>query len=116
LAFWLILGVAVCGSGWRIVKQLRGSPWFPVAFAIFWLAFLIFFPMGYNSIAFFQDFLVNASFWMLLGVLYRLPSLALSAKFTAPAKHSPHSYTLATTVPIAERLTARQPKSLEANH
>ncbi len=88
LILWLILGAAVSISAWRIVTRLRGSPWFPVAFVIFWLAFLLFFPMGYNSMLFYQDFLVNAYFWILIGILYRLPSLALSVQFAADARTS----------------------------
>jgi hypothetical protein len=83
LLLWLILGTAACLSAWKIVKQLRGSPWFPIAFVIFWFIFMIFFPMGYNSIVFYQDFLVNAYFWILVGILYRLPHVALSAQFAA---------------------------------
>jgi hypothetical protein len=83
LLLWLILGAAVCLSAWKIVVQLRGSPWFPVAFVIFWFAFVLFFPMGYNSLAFYQDFLVNAYVWILIGILYRLPHVARSAQFAA---------------------------------
>lgn len=81
LILWLVLGVSVSISAWSVVKQLRGSPWFPIAFVIFWFAFLLFFPMGYNSIVFYQDFLVNAYFWILIGILFRLPTIALSAQF-----------------------------------
>ena len=83
LLLWLILGAAACLSAWKIVKQLRGSPWFPIAFVIFWFIFVLFFPMGYNSLSFYQDFLVNAYFWILIGILYRLPHVALSAQFAA---------------------------------
>ena len=85
LILWIILGGAISISAWQVVKSLRGSPWFPLAFGIFWLVFMIFFPIGYNSLAFYQDFLVNAYLWMLLGILYRLPHLALSARFAADA-------------------------------
>jgi len=88
LFLWLVLGAAVSLSAWRVVKHLRGSPWFPIAFAIFWLAFMIFFPMGYNSISFYQDFLVNAYVWVLIGILFRLPSLALSAQFAVEARRA----------------------------
>jgi hypothetical protein len=60
LLLWLILGVSVSISAWKVIRQLRGSPWFPIAFVIFWFIFLLFSPMGYNSISFYQDFLVNA--------------------------------------------------------
>jgi hypothetical protein len=83
LLLWIVLGAAVCLAAWKVVKQLRGSPWFPMAFVIFWFAFLLFFPMGYTTFSFYQDFLVNAYFWILIGILFRLPHLALSAQFAA---------------------------------
>jgi hypothetical protein len=86
LLLWILVGVSISVSAWKIAKQLRGSPWFPIAFVIFWFVFLVFFPMGYNSIAFYQDFLVNAYFWILVGILYRLPRLALSSQFSVEPK------------------------------
>jgi hypothetical protein len=88
LLLWIILGAAVSLSAWKVVKQLRGSPWFPIAFVIFWFIFVLFFPMGYNSLLFYQDFLVNAYFWILIGILFRLPQLALSAQFAAETAQS----------------------------
>jgi hypothetical protein len=85
LLLWIVLGAAMSLSAWKIVKQLRGSPWFPIAFVIFWFIFLIFFPIGYTGLVFYQDFLVNAYFWILVGILFRLPHLALSAQFSATA-------------------------------
>jgi hypothetical protein len=85
LLLWMLLGFSISVSAWRVVKTLRGSPWLPLAFVIFWLAFMIFFPMGYSSLAFYQDFLVNAYLWILLGVMFRLPKLALSAQFAPVA-------------------------------
>jgi hypothetical protein len=78
LLLWIVLGASIAMSAWKIVKRLRGSPWFPIAFVIFWFAFLVFFPMGYNSVSFYQDFLINSYFWVLVGILYRLPSLSVS--------------------------------------
>jgi len=83
LLLWLVLGASIAITAWKIVKQLRGSAWFPIAFVIFWFIFLVFFPMGYNSLSFYQDFLVNAYLWILIGILFRLPSIALSAQLAA---------------------------------
>jgi len=91
MLLWIVLGVALAASTWKLVKSLRGSPWFPLAFVIFWFALLLFFPMGYNSLAFYQDFLVNSYLWFLLGILYRLPKLALSAQFALQAAPQPYS-------------------------
>jgi len=89
LILWLVLGISVSISAWNVARRLRGSPWFPIAFVIFWFIFLVFFPIGYNSLAFYQDFLVNAYLWILVGILYKLPSIALSAQFvTKPVPSS----------------------------
>jgi hypothetical protein len=85
LLLWIVLGASVSISAWKVVKQLRGSPWFPIAFVIFWFIFLVFFLVGYTSLSFYQDFLANAYLWILVGILYRLPGLALSAQFAAEA-------------------------------
>jgi len=99
LLLWIVLGFSITISAWKVVNQLRGSPWFPIAFVVFWTAFLLFFPMGYASMTTYQDFLVSAYFWILIGILYRLPHLALSAQFSAvTASASPET-------PIDGRIT-----------
>lgn len=88
LILWLLVAAAVVRSAWRIVRQLRGSSWFPLAFMIFWYAFLLLVPMTFQGLAAYQDFILNAYFWLLLGILFRLPKLALSADL-APTRPGP---------------------------
>jgi hypothetical protein len=90
LILWLVMAGAILGSAWGVVKKLRGSPWFPVSFVIFWYTWFLLFPATYGGMAAYEDFLLNAYFWLLLGVLFRLPTLALSAQFavTAPSVQS----------------------------
>jgi hypothetical protein len=66
-------------SAWHVVRKLKGSPWFPLAFVIFLYSFLLLFPMTFSGLQAYQDFILNAYLWLLLGVLFRLPKLALSA-------------------------------------
>jgi hypothetical protein len=80
LALWFIMSGAVLISAWKVVRKLRGSPWFPLAFMIFWYAFLLFLPFTFQGMQAYQDFVLNAYLWLLLGVLFRLPKLALSAQ------------------------------------
>jgi hypothetical protein len=87
LILWLIMSCAVVLSAWRVVKKLRGSPWFPIAFVIFWYAFLLLLPMTFASLVAYEDFVLNAYLWLLLGILFRLPRLALSVEF-APREKS----------------------------
>jgi hypothetical protein len=91
LILWIVLGMAISVSAWRIVKKLKGTPWLPIGFVVFWYAFLLMFPMGYTSLSAYQDFVMNAYFWILLGILFRLPSIALSAQRAASsATPEPH--------------------------
>jgi hypothetical protein len=88
LVFWLIMSAAVSLAAWKIVRKLKGSPWFPLGFMIFWYAFLLLLPMTFGGFTAYQDFVMNAYMWLLLGILFRLPKLALSAQFEAGASAS----------------------------
>ena len=83
LVLWVLMAASVLLAAWRVVKKLKGSPWFPIAFMIFWYAFLLFFPLTYQGLQAYQDFVLNAYLWLLLGLLFRLPKLALDAQFAA---------------------------------
>ena len=85
LILWIIMGSAILFAAWRVVRKLRGSPWFPLAFVIFWFAFFLLGPAAFGSMVIYEDFLVNAYFWLLLGLLFRLPTIALAARFAVDA-------------------------------
>ena len=85
LVLWTTMSIAIFFSAWKVVKKLKGSPWFPLAFVIFWYAWFLLFPATFGGIQAYEDFLLNAYFWLLLGVLFRLPTIALSAQFAADA-------------------------------
>jgi hypothetical protein len=72
LILWIVLGFSISISAWKIVRELRGTPWFPLAFVVFLFSALLFFPMTFTSFFTFQDFVINAYLWLLLGILYRL--------------------------------------------
>jgi hypothetical protein len=85
LILWVVMSVAILFAAWKVIKKLKGSPWFPLGFVIFWYAFVMFFPATFAGIQAYEDFLLNAYLWLLLGVLFRLPSIGLSAQFAANA-------------------------------
>ena len=89
LILWIIMSSAIVLSGWNVVKKLRGSPLFPLAFMILLYSFILLFPMTFTGIQGYQDFILNSYLWLLLGILFRLPELALSAQFkSAPGPSS----------------------------
>ncbi len=79
LLLWILLSVAVTLSAWKVVVKLKGTPWFPIGFVIFWYAFLLLIPIAFYGLVAYQDFIMNAYLWTLLGILFRLPSLTNEA-------------------------------------
>jgi hypothetical protein len=73
---WLVLCVSIITSAWQVVKKLRQTPWFPIGFSIFWYSFLLLIPMCYIGFVAYQDYVMNAYLWLMLGMLFRLPELA----------------------------------------
>jgi hypothetical protein len=86
LILWFVMSFAILFSAWRVVKKLRGSPWFPLAFVIFWYAGVLLVPITFTGIQAYEDFVLNAYLWLLLGILFRLPTLAFSAQYAAAAQ------------------------------
>lgn len=72
---WVLWASAVVISSWRIVLRLKGTRLLPVGFAICWLAFLVLFPFTYGGMPAYQNYVLNAYLWLLLGVLFKLPSI-----------------------------------------
>ena len=75
LLLWILLSVSVAISAWKVVVKLKGTPWFPIGFVIFWYAFLLMIPIAFIGFVTYQDFIMNAYLWILLGILFRLPTL-----------------------------------------
>jgi len=75
LALWIVLGLTISLSAWKVTRALRETPWFPLSFVIFTFSSLLFFPMTFVGIAY-QDFVINAYLWLLLGILYHLRVLS----------------------------------------
>jgi hypothetical protein len=73
---WLSWVFALLWSAWRIVRQLRQTVYLPVAFGIFWYCFILLIGMTYITISNYQNFVLNAYLWILVGILFRLPYLA----------------------------------------
>jgi O-antigen ligase len=89
LALWIIMSSAIVFTAWKVVRKLKGSPWFPLGFMIFWYSFLLLFPLTFTGIAPYQDFVLNAFLWLLIGILFRLPNMALTPEL--PASSSPEN-------------------------
>jgi hypothetical protein len=89
LLLWILLASAITISAWRAIKKLKGTVWFPLAFAIFWYALLLVFPMSFYGFVSYQDFIMNAYFWLMLGILFRLSEFPSNLQTTLAASRTP---------------------------
>jgi hypothetical protein len=76
LILWLVWVTVLLWQGWKVVRNLRETVYFPLGFAIWWYAVADLVLLMYFGIQFYQNFVNNAYLWLLTGVLYRLPKLA----------------------------------------
>ncbi|MGH9682880.1 MAG: hypothetical protein ACRD4S_04625 [Candidatus Acidiferrales bacterium] len=72
---WILWTAALLIGAWKVVRSLRQTRFFPIAFAIFWWAFLLLYPFTYGGLASYQNFVCNAYLWLLIGILFRLPEI-----------------------------------------
>jgi hypothetical protein len=72
LLLWILLAFAITRSAWQAAKKLKATVWFPIGFAIFWYIFLLIFPISFYGFVAYQDFVMNAYFWLVLGILFRI--------------------------------------------
>jgi hypothetical protein len=72
---WILWAAALVYYAWKVVRRLRQTRFAPIAFAIWWYAFLLLFPLTYGGLSAYQNYVCNAYLWLLTGILFRLPEL-----------------------------------------
>ncbi len=75
---WILWTGALLYYVWSVVRRLRQTRFFPIAFAIFWFAFLLFYPMTFGGLSAYQNYVCNIYVWLLVGILFRLPEIHAS--------------------------------------
>jgi hypothetical protein len=111
---WLIFSSAVVLASWSVVKRLRNTPLLSLGFAIMWYAIVVMFPLTYVGLSTYQDYIVTAFLWMLIGVLFRLPQLLIPSaqSWVATQKSSSRASTNDQTLfPAYKPLPQPPPKS-----
>ena len=73
---WFFWVSVLLWQGWKIVRNLRETVFFPLGFAIWWYAVVDLVLLMYFGMQAYQNFVNNAYLWLLIGVLYRLPKLS----------------------------------------
>jgi len=82
---WILWTAALLYCSLRVVRQLRGTRFFPIAFAIFWYAFLLLYPLTWAGLPPYQNYVTNAFLWLLVGILFRLPKLLVATPAAMPS-------------------------------
>jgi hypothetical protein len=89
LLLWIVMSTAILFTSWKVLRELKGTPWFPLGFVIFWYAFILLYVATFAGIQGYEDFVLNAYLWLLLGILFRLPHIKLSAETEGAQPISP---------------------------
>jgi hypothetical protein len=75
---WVLWSGALIIACWKVVLRLRQTRFFPVAFAIWWYAFFLLLPETFGGLNFYQNYVTNVYLWLLVGILFRLPTLQMA--------------------------------------
>jgi hypothetical protein len=75
LLCWLIWSTVVIYSCWKIMRQLRQTRFLPLGVVVFWVTVMILLIMTINNLTAYQNFVNNIYLWLLIGVLFKLPTL-----------------------------------------
>ena len=86
LTLWIVWTIALVVSCWKMTRSVRQTRFFPVAFGISWFAFLLLFPQTYGSLNNYQDYVLNAYLWLMVGILFRLPELLAPSPIILPLR------------------------------
>ena len=89
LLLWIVMSSTILFTSWKVLRKLKGTPWFPLGFVIFWYAFILLYVATFAGIQAYEDFVLNAYLWLLLGILFRLPHIKLSAEIEGAQPISP---------------------------
>ena len=84
---WVVWVGVLLWQGWKVVRMLRETVYFPIAFAIWWYAVEGLVLLMYFGLQSYQDYVNNAYLWLFVGVLYRLPKLAQMPQPVPVPKH-----------------------------
>jgi hypothetical protein len=72
---WIAWALTFAITAWFALVHLRQKQTFPVAVAAAYFGCLLLFPLTWAGLVQYQNYVTNAYFWMLAGVLFRLPGL-----------------------------------------
>lgn len=91
---WLLWSGTLLYFCWKVLRNLHGSRFFPIAVAISWYVFLLLILLTWGGFSAYEDYITNAYLWLLIGILFRLPQL-LSTTIVVPGAALPAAVQIA---------------------
>jgi hypothetical protein len=73
---WVLWTTTLLIAGWRRTRWLAATSFYPLGFSILWYSFWLLLPITWGGLNTYQNYVINAYFWLLAGILFRLPELA----------------------------------------
>jgi hypothetical protein len=96
---WALMAITLLIAGWKVTRRLASTPLYPLSLAILWYVFWVLLPFMWSGPQTYQNYVVNAYLWLLVGILFRLPALVQTP--------GPQSFTVTNSMePSAEPLRA----------
>jgi hypothetical protein len=90
---WILWTASLLYYSWGVVRRLRQTRLFPIAFAIILFAFLLLYPITFSGLSAYQNYVCNIYLWLLVGILFRLPEVQSSGstplQVTSPSHRVP---------------------------
>jgi hypothetical protein len=83
---WVLWTGSLLYCSWKVVRNLRRTPLFPIGFAIFWYALYILVFESFYGLPAYQNYLANAYLWLTIGMLFRMPGLLAERAARAPQR------------------------------
>jgi hypothetical protein len=77
---WILWTAALLYYSWKVVRSLRNTRLFPIAFAIVWYAFVLLYVFTFAGLAAYENYISNVYLWLLIGILFRLPDVLVSSQ------------------------------------
>ena len=80
LFLWFVWTTTVIFCSWGVVRKLKQTPYFPIAFAILWFTSILLILDTFAGFQPFENYINNAYLWLLLGILFRHQTLSAEYK------------------------------------
>jgi hypothetical protein len=85
---WTTWTMALLIAAWKVVAKLKRTPFFPIAFAIFWYAVMLLLLYTFYGLNAYQNYMTCAYLWLTIGMLFRLPGLLGEQQAVSTISHA----------------------------